>query len=38
MPVLSSIKYILKYIVSGLFFGKNMKGKFSEELAYRKML
>lgn len=38
MPVLSSIKYILKYIASSFFFGKNMKGKFSEELAYRKML
>lgn len=38
MPVFSSIRYILKYIASGLFFGTKMKGKFSEELAYRKML
>lgn len=38
MSVLSSIRYILKYIASGLFLGTNIKGKFSEELAYRKML
>lgn len=38
MSIFSDIRYILNYIASGFFFGANMKGKLSEELAYRKML